>query len=243
VVQTRCPSCKRSLKLADNFEGKSIRCPACKNVFRMETPLEEVIPVEEPDPAEHIVKRPASAPPPAKGDAFTDEEPPARPQRRRRPADDFDEEEYDADRPRRALNQAARSLLFAFLMNLIAFVVYAVILFTLESIIPGAKEGLIIRFLIVGASFLVPTFVTLIAWSFLRKLRGKGLVIIGCIMAFITSAEVLAYLGMNLESLRLRFQAPDLLPFVLLHLITLVLALVCGVSAGIRGLIALEHYQ
>ncbi len=213
MIQISCPSCSRKLKLADNLQGKQIRCPACKNVFRVEAPAEAEVEIAEavaeappPPPRPQPAARPAArpAPPPAE-DAFADfEDAPAPPPRRRRaPAPEADFEDVaDADidlkKGRRTARRGGGALQTAFVFALLPWVAALVIIFAL-----GGGRGMggrdaqagIAMIAILSIVYLIPVVFVAVGSAMLSGMRGRGMVITACIMAFITALQLLIYTG------------------------------------------------
>jgi hypothetical protein len=271
MILTSCPSCSRKLKLADNLAGKQIRCPACKHVFRVEAALaaEEAVveaPAPAPAPAPVPAKarpapapakpRPAPPPPPLEDNPFAvAEEPPARRATRRRPAAEPEPEGLDqpeaaeaADvelkQGRRAARSAAQSLQLAFLIDVLAYVVFVVLLIMGMSRARGGRDVPLDLIITVPLSilYLVPVIFLAVAGGVLSSLRARGLVITGCIMAFIVGVQLLVYMGfwglVVAAALNVGVSVNQLvLPLILLF--ACVLGLVLSISAGIRGLITL----
>ena len=259
---TTCPSCQKKLKLADNLQGKQVRCPACQQVFRVAAPPPAVAEVEivpepvQPRPAPRPVPRPAPPPPPTDDPFAMTDEPPARvapragARRRAEPEPESDFEELaeagaDLEKGRRLARRGAGSLLFAVIIDVIAWVLFVVLLVTTGAGGAMSERARVGMWVIVVLSFLyfLPIIFMAVAAALLSNLRGRGMVITGCIMAFIAAVELLPYAGLwglvvasGISGPGVRF---DLLLLPLLLLIACVLGLVGSISAGIRGLVTL----
>jgi DNA-directed RNA polymerase subunit RPC12/RpoP len=107
----RCPGCGAKLKLGPAAQGKkAIRCPKCGGTVPVpqaqpappKPAVKAAEPVEELEEVEPVVAAAEPAPMRKKGrPADEDEdEPPARPVKRRRPIEEEDEEDDEDDRPR-----------------------------------------------------------------------------------------------------------------------------------------------
>jgi hypothetical protein len=231
---TTCPSCQKKLKLRDDLQGKQIRCPVCQKVFRVEAPAAEVEVLPEavqPRP----VPRPA-APPPV----------PRRPEPE--PEGDFAglaEAGADLQKGRRRARSGAGALLFAVIIDLIAWILFVVILITTgagDAMDSRAQAGTAV-IVVLSILYFLPLIFVGIAAGMLANLRGRGLVITGCIMAFLAAVELLPYAGFwgfvvaaGISGPGVRFERL-LLPLLLLT--ACVLGLVASISAGIRGLVTL----
>jgi hypothetical protein len=142
-------------------------------------------------------------------------------------------------------------MLVAFVFNLFAYVIYMAIAFGVASDFARMGRGgePILAILIVTTAFLVPSVFILVGSIMLGSLRGKGLVIVGCIMAFVTSAELVVYLALNFPIMKAVFEALGLgvpiglIIIPLLHYLSCILALVFGIGGGIRGLLPLGYYD
>lgn len=49
-MKTKCPYCKKTYKVEDEFEGQTIPCPECDNLFRITPAGQVVFKVAEPKP-------------------------------------------------------------------------------------------------------------------------------------------------------------------------------------------------
>jgi predicted Zn finger-like uncharacterized protein len=238
---TTCPSCQTKLKLADNLVGRQVRCPACQNVFRVQAPAAEVVEVEvlpeavQPRPAPRPVVVPAPQPVPRR-----------RPEPE--PEGEFEglaEAGADLERGRRLARRGAGALLFATIIDVVAWLLFIVFMITSgagEAMGERARAGTAV---IVALSFvyLIPLIFMGLAAGLLASLRGRGLVITGCVMAFIAALELLPYSifwGLVIAG---AISGPGVqvgrLILPMLILIACVLGLVSSISAGIRGLVTL----
>ena len=79
-INTKCPTCKRTLEIPDELMGKKVKCPACKLVF---------------------LATPGEAPPPAKAESSRTQPPKSKSEEgirvRRRPAPTDEEEEEEEE--------------------------------------------------------------------------------------------------------------------------------------------------
>jgi predicted Zn finger-like uncharacterized protein len=96
-IITRCPDCKRQVRVRDDQLGKQVRCPGCKEVFTAEEDEDEAPARLRVDAIgdRSIVKKPKKD--------YEDVEEDDRP-RRRRDDDDEDDEEEEEDRPKKKVS-------------------------------------------------------------------------------------------------------------------------------------------
>lgn len=103
-MQITCPSCKKSLRVADTAAGKKVKCPACATAFVAVDQVEELIQESPPRapkaPAKPVVDQVEEVEPPRpprRRDEEDEDDDRRRPPRRR----DDDDDDDDDDRPRR----------------------------------------------------------------------------------------------------------------------------------------------
>jgi hypothetical protein len=263
MILISCPSCQRKLKLADNLAGKQIRCPACQNVFRVPAPTAELAepapPNVAPRPAPRPVARPAPPPPlPAQAEPLEtlEEVPAARavrpaPRRLAEPEEDFEElaeAGADLNKGYRVARRGAGALWFAVGVDVAAWLLFAIFMFTsgagqVLGNNPNARASVAVT-AVLSVLYFIPVIFMGVAAILLGTLRGRGMVITGCVMAFIAAVQLLPYTGLWGFAIAAAISGPNIqfgrLILPMLVLTACVLGLVGSISAGIRGLVTLS---
>jgi hypothetical protein len=197
-MQIFCPQCQAQLGLPDNAAGKQARCPSCQTVFavteELRGPAERVQtppPLPLPEPATAVQER-AQIDDDAASRRRDDEDDDDTFRRRRRYADD--EREIDVDQARARVRRPVLVLYvgcLAYLIDNIVSVILGIINVQDNQAFVGMPEEMI-KVLSVGGiilntgyNFLLNLFIFLGARN-LSRLQGKGLVIVGVIMCFVT---------------------------------------------------------
>ncbi len=265
MILRSCPACSRKLKLADHLAGKQIRCPGCKHVFRVEMAVEEAV-VEEPVPVPAKARpvpapaqpRPAPPPPPEEDNPFAvTEAPPARPAARRRPVTEPEPEPeavpepaeapvVDARQARRAAKRGAIWLQLAFLFDLIPYVIFAVLFFSQLAEERGRRSarveelqmGMVVA---LSAVYLVPVIFLAVGATLLANVKGRGLVITACVMAFLLVPQLLVYAASWFIAYRevARYGVGMAVLMPLLIAVASVIGAVFSVLGGVFGLLTL----
>lgn len=206
-----CPSCKTTLQLPPSAAGKQVRCPKCQHIFKVPAESSEPIyNVPAPPPA---VPAPIPAPPPARTDDPWDDDDrrgdrrgDRRDERRRRDRDDDDDDpprrrrrDYEDDdddyggsatrRIRRrehaknALMGPSIGMMVAGFIGLICPLCGMVNAFDNNR---GRPDPEFFVGLLVGVAMLyIWPIALLIGANAMRTASGKGLIIFGCVVAFL----------------------------------------------------------
>lgn len=236
-----CPHCQKSLKLPEDYAGKTVRCPACQQAFVAPSPTGAEIQAAAPAPA-----RPASAPKPA-----------AEPAPRRRARDD-DEEEFEDDREaertergERVARRAALVLTFAGTVTLVGRLFGLILPFVLGSTPPPNLRNVTAYNVGMGFGAVVCGLVTLILTVFvflaarnLWTFGSRGMAMTGSILALVMGGlDLLTWIGCNAISLGLlRGQlTSNMTGVIYTQVLAGILSVLANLTAGIMGLLAVNN--
>ncbi|MCC6419322.1 MAG: hypothetical protein IT429_13895 [Gemmataceae bacterium] len=269
--QVRCPACKNVFRVplaeaahpvVEAVEPAPVRPAAAKPAARPVPPppppvddFEDVAPPP-PPPRKPAARAPAPPPPPVDDFEFEDDAPPGPPPRsgaHRPPApageglDDLDFEEAppaDRKQARRIAKKGVLWLQLGFLFCLLAYVVFATLIFGMEggrSFARAAESMAVLAGL--SAIYLIPVIFMAVGASLLASLRARGMVITACIFAFIAALQALAYGGFwaitMLAAMSGGVGVSSLILFPVLIVLFSFLGVVFSIIGGIRGLILL----
>ena len=238
MPQVSCPSCTRALSLPETMLGQQVRCPLCNNIFQV---------AGAPPAARQFL--PASAAPPPAGSEFAFDQPARRSAAPRGPEQEFDFDEahggMEGIRGCMSVRRGASALQVTFVCDLLVYIFFLL----LQLFAPTPMGTKVVIIVLVTVLFLVPVVFIQIGSIQLNSGRGQGLVITGCVMAFIVSLELLIYSGFMgmvlLAAMRsgaaLPAAAQGLLFFILIFVIWCFAAFVVSLIGGIRGLVALAR--
>jgi hypothetical protein len=230
MLQIQCPVCARALNVPETMSGQQVRCPLCQNVFGVDGPAAPpALPVHSPTGAPAAdFDFPSSGGRPA----------PRGPEHEV----NFSQGGMEGIRARSVGRRGAAAMQRAFVFNLLAYLLFVL----LQIFAATSLETKILTLVLVTMLYAVPVLFITVGAGQLSQGRGQGLVITGCVMAFVAALELLLYaaiLGWTvLAALNMNIKHGMLLFAGLLTLWCLV-AVVMSILGGIQGLTTLSRRE
>jgi hypothetical protein len=230
MLQIQCPACGRALELPETMTGQQVRCPLCQNVFRVGGAAAPAVQPMHPTPG-------------APGAEFDFGPSGGRPAPRGPEQDfPFTQGGMEGIRARSLGRRGAAAMQRAFVFDLLAYLFFVL----LQIFADTSLETKVITILLVTVFYAVPVIFITVGAGQLSQGRGQGLVITGCVMAFIAALELLlyaAFLGwVVLAALNMNAKHGILL-FAGLFVLWCLVAVVMSILGGIQGLTTLSRRE
>ncbi len=248
MPQVNCPACSRALSVPDNMIGMQVRCPMCSHVFQAGAPAGAPAPTAAYQPPQPPPQRPA--PPPGYDRPPPRQSGPVPPPDEDYGRDQWGERGHGDSRARAVAGGAAGWMLAAAIVDTaLAGLSLLGMLITGGTVSGfGGRGDAVVAAILMGLLcvlivIVTPTVFIFIGSSMLRNLRGKGMVITGCVMAFVLSAFML--LGALASLINIaetsRYRGGAAVVVLLVMLVMYLAAIAVNVTAGIRALIAMGN--
>ncbi|MCI0463783.1 MAG: zinc-ribbon domain-containing protein [Gemmataceae bacterium] len=239
-MQVSCPSCGRVLNLPEHLLGSQVRCPLCQRAFQAAAPP----PSPPPTFQSHVPASAASPPPgPSDFDRPHDHGGPA-PDRGRDYFDEGPDPRFPGGPSLSSINQTVAWLIAAGGIDIVLTLM--VIVFSVANRGDFDPQDTVVLLMMSAVCSILllatPAVFILIAAAMLKGLRSKGMVLTGSVMAFVASFMLLmllfGLLGEILDAEEFGGR-PGLMPGVLMLMSLVGMAL--NITAGVRGVLALNH--